>query len=75
MVEQLASSTYAVSEECADSDNGLNTDTKGLVSYKGVVHVDYCEGEKIMENYCDDGKKGTLEITCINGCDNGRCIK
>jgi|GEM_PF-5517183 len=60
--------------DCSDSDNGLDTNTRGTVTDGASSFEDSCAGQKIREQYCSDGYRKELEIICAHGCRDGRCM-
>ena len=65
--------------DCTDSDEGLNYNEMGCVSYKRTNYPDECTSQyKLTERYCAKDKNGKLVIkssvyTCPYGCDNAAC--
>ena len=63
----------SVIKACQDSDNGINKDTKGIVSVGDEIYSDSCVSGLLVEYYCDEGNKANQNIRCANGCSNGKC--
>ncbi len=65
---------------CQDTDNGRTYDLAGEVSgnigRKGTyTYTDYCEDWRhVREYYCGGSTPLNERYTCMNGCENGRCI-
>lgn len=58
---------------CIDSDY-YDKFTKGTVTYKGETKIDYCEGNKLIEQVCSNlDISTTKDYICTAGCSNGRC--
>ncbi|MDD5193904.1 MAG: hypothetical protein PHF67_04955 [Candidatus Nanoarchaeia archaeon] len=60
---------------CADSDNGKNSEIKGVVILNDIEHEDYCfDSEYVIEYYCSGNSTyNSLKISCDNGCLDGAC--
>ena len=65
---------------CTDSDNGINTATRGKVTYTdkdyATSFIDFCrsyDSSMLKEYYCKDGHADYQEIRCDNGCKDGAC--
>jgi hypothetical protein len=60
-------------EACHDSDNGIDKDTKGVVSVGDETYADSCVSGLLVEYYCDGDNKANQNIRCANKCSNGKC--
>lgn len=66
----------SASENCADSDGGLNYYVKGNLSLNGnYVDSDWCSGSTLNEKYCiSNSTSGTKSYICQWGCVDGACL-
>jgi len=75
-------------DNCEDSDEGIEEDTAGYVTYKATfgesTRVDKCSGNKVIERYCDNNDKPKrVARACPAGCEYvetdmgeaGQCIQ
>jgi hypothetical protein len=63
---------------CSDSDGGKNYEEKGLVIARAGDEQawDVCKDEFVLlELTCDEQGGKAYEYTCLNGCEDGACIK
>jgi len=68
---------------CEDSDGGKNYYTKGEVAtctfYPEIGScggsVDTCDGNTLIEGYCEGNEGKSVHYTCPNGCEDGACIR
>ena len=61
---------------CTDSD-GLNYYNKGYVDWNGVRDYDFCDGNYVMELFCnntDQYPEHSVGFLCPNGCQDGACV-
>ena len=59
---------------CLDTDNGINYEKKGIVSYEGN-YPDLCIDKILEEYYCtEQGHLGIEHYSCPNGCSDGACV-
>jgi hypothetical protein len=62
---------------CTDSDGGKNYYVKGTACEQNgnlECATDSCDGDVLVEFYCDDGDLDEQEYECPNGCSDGACI-
>ena len=63
---------------CEDTDNGVDTATKGAVSGidNGAEYEkeDICLAGLLVEYYCEDNKPVNQNIRCDNECSKGACV-
>lgn len=71
------------SVSCTDSDGGVFSLEKGIVTSKNFLgipkkYADRCTDidgkDAVREYYCDAGKVKWQKIVCGNGCDDGACL-
>jgi len=63
--------------ECTDSD-GEDYYTKGIAIEKSdnvYKYEDVCTENVLSEGICREGVASYISYTCLNGCENGGCIK
>ncbi|MFA6073408.1 MAG: hypothetical protein WC758_04810 [Candidatus Woesearchaeota archaeon] len=65
---------------CVDSDGGINTGVKGIITLDGVVaHTDKCSPftvNAVIEGSCNGGEVITTHTSCGNNvCSNGACVQ
>ncbi|MDD4628433.1 MAG: hypothetical protein PHE68_03510 [Candidatus Peribacteraceae bacterium] len=61
---------------CTDSDNGIDYDRRGKVTWNGVDVEDICvDGKTIAERYCSESGPLTIIARCDEKCVNGACGK
>ncbi|MDD4628431.1 MAG: VWA domain-containing protein [Candidatus Peribacteraceae bacterium] len=59
---------------CTDSDNGIDYDRRGKVTWNGVDVEDICvDGKTIAERYCSESGPLTIIARCDEKCVNGAC--
>lgn len=61
------------SNECKDSDGGINKDTQGVVSVGDEDYSDECVAGLLIEYYCEGNNKQNQNIRCPNKCSSGKC--
>ncbi|MBU0628268.1 MAG: hypothetical protein KKC75_03700 [Nanoarchaeota archaeon] len=59
---------------CKDSDSGINTAVKGIVTAGEERFYDTCLNGLLLEYYCDGNNKANQNIRCPNKCDGGKCV-
>ena len=59
---------------CKDSDQGIDTDIKCVVTVGDAKYYDTCLGGLLVEYYCDGDNQANQNIRCENECDGGKCI-
>ncbi len=63
---------------CVDNDGGLNAKDYGTCETNAALlqeFSDYCQGEKVVEYYCDyDNTCTYTAINCVHGCSEGGCV-
>jgi len=68
-------SDYTSSDECSESDNGRDYNTKGTVTFGGKTYTDKCLNSEILEeHYCAGTTKAATEYPCPYGCDVGNAV-
>jgi len=65
---------------CTDSDEGINENVSGYVSWEGTTYPDYCKDElpydTLIEYYCDGNDLKSKEIYCGHlNCAYGKCLQ
>lgn len=66
---------------CYDSDGGKNYDEKGTIYGKMLVRnsktqfTDYCDGDTLIEYYCEGKSVKSEEYACESGCGSEACEK
>jgi len=65
--------TVSKETSCADSDGGINNETKGWVmdNVENAVYEDQCLGSSLIEHYCENNRHQQKEIPC--SCSEGIC--
>lgn len=58
---------------CSDSDGGLSVYVKGTTTNGTLTVTDVCNGNSILEYYCDGDGLYQLSQPCVYGCANGSC--
>jgi hypothetical protein len=59
---------------CADSDGGMDYNTKGTITKGRQSAIDYCQDANVLnEYYCDRNQILSTTKTCTYGCDDGKC--
>ena len=58
---------------CADSDGGIDKETKGIVSVGEERYADSCVAGLLIEYSCEGNKVTNQNIRCDNKCSNGKC--
>jgi hypothetical protein len=74
----LISAEVNQSQNCTDSDGGLNYILKGTANdTQGNSGTDHCNGifGNLTEYYCSDGKIESTYFICSTGCSNGVCVR
>ena len=68
--------SFYFNDLCSDNDGGNNEKIRGAVNFFGNKFEDVClSGSLLKEYFCED--KFTIEnstISCVNGCNNGKCL-
>ncbi len=64
---------FAVTD-CDDSDNA-NLYEKGTTSAGGDTLIDYCDGDALIEYFCESKDLRVKVFQCDKGCDRGACLK
>ena len=59
---------------CTDSDGGIDTASKGIVTVGSERFYDTCLNGLLLEYYCDGNNKANQNIRCPNKCDGGKCV-
>jgi hypothetical protein len=63
-------------EMCTDSDNGQNVNVAGNVIFNGNTFYDSCEDSTMLnEAICNNSVLEWRAISCLKGCNNGKCVK
>lgn len=68
---------HVTEADCADSDQGRNSEIFGVCKSDGTNYKDACVGNKLLaERYCDSkGNCAAASIHCDTKCVEGVCIK
>ncbi len=62
------------SEYCRDSDGGLNYFKKGrIIIHEDIEKEDSCEGDEVVEEFCEGGVEASKKYKCPTGCEDGAC--
>jgi hypothetical protein len=70
-------------EYCIDSDGGKYYEAGKLTAYnyielkkayENIIEQDYCDGNTLVEWFCEGEKAGFIPMECQNGCSLGRCL-
>ncbi len=69
----------AGTSDCTDDEKEPIAYDRGTINYfksngEEVEATDTCNGNRLTEYYCQDGKAYEQIISCANGCENGACI-
>ena len=64
----------ALTGTCKDSDSGIDTASKGIVTVGSERSYDTCLNGLLLEYYCDGNNKANQNIRCPNKCDGGKCV-
>ncbi len=61
---------------CTDTDSGADYNVFGTTRWpiQGFMHNDYCDGDTLIEGFCDKNGAQTERHLCENGCKDGRCL-
>jgi len=81
-VTTTTTTTTPVNRTCTDSDGGLDYYTKGEVTVCTYYDwgggcsgtVDRCDGNVLIEGYCEGTDSKSVQYTCPYGCEDGACI-
>jgi len=60
-------------QECKDSDNGINQETQGVVTVGDEDYTDDCIAGLLIEYFCEGDQKVNQNLRCPNKCSNGKC--
>ncbi len=70
--EQL---TGRVTNDCTDTDDGLEYAVKGTVTVDNEELTDSCQENAVVEYYCSQNQARIKVYACPNGCAEGACKK
>ena len=61
---------------CEDSDGGMNKEQKGTTTLGEQTETDYCEGNTVIEYFCEENEIKSQSIDCLENqfCEKGRCV-
>ena len=64
---------------CVDSDGGVEIYTKGTAESEGESITDVCSvldgKDVVVEAVCESTGAKTIQLYCLNGCEDGACIE
>jgi len=79
MHEDLSDNYFSIvsaEEVCTDSDGGKEIYVKGYTAIGNNKWIDTCNNpSEVNENYCKDNKAYTDIFSCLDGCQDGACLK
>jgi hypothetical protein len=58
---------------CWESDDGYDIYNHGVVELDNARKEDYCDGDVIIEYFCEGGEIGIEDFICEHGCIEGAC--
>ncbi len=80
--QQQAAQQQVQAASCTDSENRINLDQQGTVTYQGVSLTDTCMTETVLKEYfcTTQGRRGERSIDCYgvvgrSRCSNGVCVR
>ncbi len=71
---ETSTSNTTSTQQCSDSDAGINKNIQGTATLGTTSKTDYCSGGGLIEYYCLDNQIKSVYISCEDTCQNGKCI-